>query len=230
MKGTVIITGAGKGIGLALARWFSKEQYRVIGISRSTDALLNLANTIPLKADLNHLDNLFSSLLPLIQEENSDLRYLIHNAGLLINAPFGEMTNDQIQEMTQVNYTAPLLLTQKLLPWLNHPAGSHIIYVGSMSGFQGSVRFPGLAVYSSGKSALASLAESLAYEYHATNMRFNALALGAVDTQMLQESLPGFVTNTTPEQIADYIGTFAIQAYPLINGKVIPVAGMNPEI
>lgn len=230
MKGTVIITGAGKGIGLALARWFSNQQYRVIGISRSTDALLNLPNTIPLKADLNHLDNLFASLLPLIQEENPNRRYLIHNAGLLINAPFEELTNDQIREMTEVNYTAPLMLTQKLLPWLNHSAGSHIIYVGSMSGFQGSVRFPGLAVYSSVKSALASLAESLAYEYQATNMRFNALALGAVDTQMLHESIPGYRTNTSPEQMADYIGTFAIQAYPLINGKAIPVAGMNPEI
>jgi NAD(P)-dependent dehydrogenase (short-subunit alcohol dehydrogenase family) len=98
-----------------------------------------------------------------------------------------------------------------------------------MGGFQGSLRFSGLSVYSSNKSALSSLSESLAEEYKDTSMRFNTLALGAVDTEMLKESLPGYTAKVSAKQIASYIGHFAIQGYSLVNGKVIPLAGINPS-
>ncbi len=229
MKGTVIISGAGKGIGLELCKWFSKQDYRTIGISRNIGALKKIHNVIAVQADLNQLNDLFFKLDSVLQDIIPGQNYLIHNAGLLINEPFESLTSDQILEMTSVNFTSPLLLTQRLLPWLNQPEGSHIIYVGSMGGFQGSVRYPGLSVYSASKSAFASLTESLAYEYHNTAMRFNTLALGAVDTDMLRSALPKYKAEVTPEQIANFIGTFALQAYPFINGKVIPLAGMNPE-
>jgi NAD(P)-dependent dehydrogenase (short-subunit alcohol dehydrogenase family) len=87
-----------------------------------------------------------------------------------------------------------------------------------------------LSVYSSSKSAISSLSESLAEEYKDTSMRFNTLALGAVDTEMLKESLPGYMAKVSAKQIAAYIGHFAIQGYSLVNGKVIPLAGINPSI
>jgi hypothetical protein len=53
--------------------------------------------------------------------------------------------------------------------------------------------------------------------------------LGAVDTEMLKESLPGYAAKVSAKQIAAYIGHFAIQGYSLVNGKVIPLAGINPS-
>jgi NAD(P)-dependent dehydrogenase (short-subunit alcohol dehydrogenase family) len=144
-------------------------------------------------------------------------------------APFESFSEVQIRQMTEINYLTPLRLTQYLIPWLMNIKESHIIYVSSMGGFQGSLRFPGLSVYSSNKSALSSLSESLAEEYKDTSMRFNTLALGAVDTEMLKESLPEYMAKVSAKQIAAYIGHFAIQGYSLVNGKVIPLAGINPS-
>ena len=227
-EGTAIITGAGRGIGLELCKWFSSHGIRTIGISRNVSALIGIPGVEAIEADLKDLNDVVVKLSPLIQDDSKGRHYLIHNAALLINAPFGTITEEEIREMTEVNYIVPLRLTQLLLPWLKMSLESHIIYVSSMGGYQGSVRYPGLSIYSSGKSAIGSLAECLAEEYRDSSMRFNALALGAVDTEMLQISLPGNRTGVAVTQVAAYIGRFAVEAYPLINGKVIPVAGHNP--
>ena len=229
IKGTALITGAGRGIGLELCKWFGEQGIHTIGISRNVSALKNLINVEAIEADLTDLESVFDKLRPILDAEKSEQFYLIHNAAMLINAPFDSLSEVEIRQMTEINYITPLRLTQYLIPWLMKIKESHIIYVSSMGGFQGSLRFPGLSVYSSNKSALSSLSESLAEEYKDTSMRFNTLALGAVDTEMLKESLPGYTAKVSAKQIAAYIGHFAIQGYSLVNGKVIPLAGINPS-
>lgn len=229
IKGTALITGAGRGIGLELCKWFGEQGIHTIGISRNVSALKNLINVEAIEADLTDLENVFEKLKPYLDEENPDRFYVVHNAAMLVNATFDSISEVQIRQMTEINYITPLRLTQYLIPWLMKIKESHIIYVSSMGGFQGSLRFPGLSVYSSNKSAISSLSESLAVEYKDTSMRFNTLALGAVDTEMLKESLPGYTAKVSAKQIAAYIGHFAIQGYSLVNGKVIPLAGINPS-
>jgi 3-oxoacyl-[acyl-carrier protein] reductase len=97
-----------------------------------------------------------------------------------------------------------------------------------MGGIQGSSKFPGLAAYSSSKGALITLTEMLAEEYKESNISFNALALGAVQTEMLAEAFPGYQASTTAREMARFIADFALNGHQFFNGKVLPVAHSTP--
>ncbi len=104
----------------------------------------------------------------------------------------------------------------------------HVVNISSMGGIQGSAKFAGLSAYSSSKGALITLTELLAEEYKETGPHFNALALGAVDTEMLQQAFPGYQAQTTPDEMAAYILQFALNSGSLLNGKVIQVSNSTP--
>jgi NAD(P)-dependent dehydrogenase (short-subunit alcohol dehydrogenase family) len=101
---------------------------------------------------------------------------------------------------------------------------AHVINISSMGGYQGSKKFAGLSHYSASKAALASLTECLAEEYKKDDIIFNALALGAVQTEMLNEAFPGLKASLSPEEMGTYIANFAIEGKKIYNGKVIPVS------
>ena len=225
-----IITGAGRGIGLETALWLAENHVNVLGVSRNIDNLNGNQKITSLRANITIEEELsrIYDLLNASGDESAEHRMLIHNAGKLINKPFAEITPFEIGEMTTVNFTAPLRLTQQLIPWLTKGLTSHIVYVGSMGGFQGSSRYPGLSIYSATKSAGASLLESLAEEYKKTSMRFNTLAMGAVNTEMFQAAFPGYKAPLTAKDAGAFVGRFALEGHHFFNGKVLPVAGANP--
>jgi NAD(P)-dependent dehydrogenase (short-subunit alcohol dehydrogenase family) len=97
-----------------------------------------------------------------------------------------------------------------------------------MGGFQGSVKFSGLAWYSASKAGLVGLTETLAEEYKATTVCFNCLALGAVQTEMLTEAFPEYRALVKPEGMAKYIAEFVLSGHYFFNGKTLPVALGNP--
>ena len=131
------------------------------------------------------------------------------------------MTNDDIDFVYRVNVFKVIKLSRDLLPYFYDNA--HIVNISSVGGVQGSVKFSGLSTYSSSKGALSILTECLAEEFKESTLRFNALALGAVQTEMLQEAFPNYQANTTAAEMANYIYSFAIQDGKLqdINGKPI---------
>jgi 3-oxoacyl-[acyl-carrier protein] reductase len=106
--------------------------------------------------------------------------------------------------------------------------GSHIINISSMGGFQGSQKFNGLSYYSASKAAIASLSECLALEFSEAGISVNCLALGSVQTEMLNEAFPGYKAPVSPKVMAEFICDFALNGHKFINGKVIPVAISNP--
>lgn len=224
-----IVTGAGKGIGFELCKWFSDQSIDVIGISRDIRQLITVPKVDALQIDILNHDLLQSKLLPLLDQKEYENVYLIHNAGVLYNVHFESCTKEQMLEMVNVNYIAPLQLTQMLLPYLKTALKAHVVFIGSMGGYQGSVRFPGLAIYSSSKSAVASLAESLAVDYRGSHIHFNALALGAVDTDMLKVSIPETRANVTAARAAAFIGQFSVDSYELFNGQVVPITKGSPS-
>jgi len=116
---------------------------------------------------------------------------------------------------------------QCFLPKLN-PVGSHIVNISSMGGFQGSMKFAGLAAYSTSKAALCSFTELFAEEYKETTIKMNCLCLGAVQTEMLEQAFPGYQAPLTPEQMASFIADFSLNAHQYLNGKIIPVSLTNP--
>ena len=105
---------------------------------------------------------------------------------------------------------------------------SSIVNISSIGGIQGSVKFPGLSAYSSSKGALNILTEMLAEEYKDKNIHFNTLALGSVQTKMLEKAFPGFDALTSAKEMANYIFKFSTDEYKLFNGKIIPVSSSTP--
>ncbi len=78
-----------------------------------------------------------------------------------------------------------------------------------MGGFQGSSKFPGLSAYSTAKGALSILTECLAVEFEEKKVSVNALALGAVQTDMLEKAFPEYKAPISPIEMAEYIENFA---------------------
>jgi len=105
---------------------------------------------------------------------------------------------------------------------------THIVNIGSMGGFQGSSRYPGLSWYNAGKAALANLTESLGAEFSGRGIFINCLALGAVQTEMLDQAFPGYNAPIKPSAMAGFIGDFALHGHKFMNGKILPVALSNP--
>ncbi len=200
----VIITGTSRGIGFELAQLFAKNNYRVLALSRNTKPLenLNIKNISIVSVDLSNETDL-KKVTDFISKNWKTVDILINNAGKLINKPFSELTSSDFLKVYQVNVFAVAELTRQLLPYFYN--GGHVVNISSIGGVQGSMKFPGLAAYSSSKGALLTLTELLAEEYKEKGISFNALALGAVQTEMLEEAFPGYKAKVSAEEMANYI-------------------------
>lgn len=224
----VVLTGCSRGIGFATAIKFLEAGHEVVAISRSESGLNALKDRA---ADLNGTLHIIAA--DITDEELGGklsaygaVDILIHNAGLLVNKPFEDITMDDLENSYRVNLFAPYRLTQSLLPHLTEQA--HIIMISSVGGITGTQKFPGLSAYSSSKAALSALAECLHAEYHERGWTFNCLALGAVQTEMLEAAFPGYKAEVSVEEMADYIFDFAFNAPAVIRGKSILVSRSNP--
>ena len=128
--------------------------------------------------------------------------------------------------MQNANFFLVAELTRQLIPFLKK--GSHVVNISSIGGVQGSVKFPGLAAYSSSKGALITLTEMLAEEYKEQGIAFNVLALGAVQTEMLEEAFPDYKAPVSAIEMANYIYNFAITGNKFYNGKILQVSSTTP--
>ena len=224
----VLITGASRGIGFATAKKFLKEGYVVICASRNLDPLYKLQEEYPATCIIRMLDIQNESSIKEFVEQISvyQLDIIIHNAGGIVNKPFQEISKSDLYLCYEVNVLGPFLLTQRLLPLLKSDA--HSVFISSMGGFQGSQKFPGLTAYSSSKASIVSLTECLQEEFKETDLTFNCLCLGAVQTEMLENAFPGYEAPLKSEQIATYIFNFTTQDATFIRGKIIPVSRSTP--
>ena len=223
----VIITGTSRGIGFELAQQFAKNNFQVLALSRNQKPLdnLKLENIDTLAVDICNQDDL-QKVSKYLSENWQDVDILIHNAGFLINKPFESLTKDDFLRVYDVNVFGVAALTQICIPYLKK--GSHVVTISSMGGIQGSLKFPGLAAYSSAKGAVITLSELLAEEYKADEIAFNVLAIGAVQTEMLAEAFPDYQAPLNADEMADYIFNFATTANKFYNGKVLQVSNTTP--
>ncbi|UMB55134.1 SDR family oxidoreductase [Lutibacter sp. A64] len=223
----IIITGTSRGIGFELAQLFAKNNCNVLALSRNSEPLsnLNLKNITTLSVDLSSEKDL-QKVTNFIKDNWKNVDILINNAGKLINKPFEKITSTDFLEVYKVNVFAVAELTKQLIPFLNK--GSHVVNISSIGGVLGSVKFPGLVAYSSSKGALLTLTEVLAEEYKEQQISFNAIALGAVQTEMLEEAFPGYKAPVTAEEMADYIYNFSLTGNKFYNGKVLQVSSTTP--
>ncbi len=222
----IIITGAGKGIGFALAKVFLKGNHKVVAISRNVQKLKSIPgkNLFPLSFDLREDD--YSPVVHLVKEHLQTVDILINNAGVLVNKPFTKMTDNDFDLIFDVNVKAAFKMVREIASLMNK--GAHVVNISSMGGYQGSVKFPGLSLYSAAKGALIVLTESLALELAGQHIAVNALALGAVQTEMLAEAFPEYEAPLRPDQMAGFISGFALTGNQVFNGKVLPVSLSTP--
>ena len=222
----VIITGTSRGIGYELALQFANAGHQVLAISRKIpQILIDNKNITCLSVDLASEDDLqkVSDFL-LSTWEKVDI--IIHNAGSLLLKPFGETTSQEFENIYKVNVFGVANLTRISLSYLQK--GSHVVTISSMGGIQGSMKFAGLSAYSSSKSAVITLSELLAEEYKERGISFNVLALGSVNTEMLQEAFPGYEAPLSATEMADYIFNFALSGNKFYNGRVLQVSTSTP--
>ena len=223
----VIITGTSRGIGFELAKKFASNDFQVLAISRNSKPLeeLTTENITTLSADISKTNDL-RKVENFVKNEWKKVDIVIHNAGFLINKSFTELTKEDFQKVYEVNVFAVVELTQLMIPYLT--SGSHVVTISSMGGIQGSIKFPGLAAYSSAKGAVITLSELLAEEYKDSGISFNVLALGAVQTEMLAEAFPDYQAPLSALEMATYIYNFAITGNQFYNGKVLQVSNSTP--
>lgn len=223
----IIITGTSRGIGFELAQQFANKGHKVLALSRNTTPLdtINHQNITTLPVDLSKSDDI-KKTIDFVKSDWKKVDILINNAGKLINKPFNQLTTSDFEEVYKVNVFAVAELTKNVLPFMEK--GSHVVTVSSMGGIQGSMKFPGLAAYSSAKGAVITLSELLAEEYKEEQIAFNVLALGAVQTEMLEEAFPGYIAPLSAKEMANYIFDFSLTGNKFYNGKVLQVSSSTP--
>lgn len=231
----IIITGASSGIGFETALELSLDsKNKIVCIARSADKLRKLleiarginpdCTLLPVEFDLVNDD--YAALTPFLTERLGTVDILINNAGSLINKTFLTTTAADLAEMLESNVMSHFKMIQNTVQFM--PKGSHIVNIGSMGGFQGSVKFPGLAAYSASKSALHTLTECLAFELADQGIKVNCLALGSAQTEMLEKAFPGYESPVMAFEMGKYIADFARTGHKLFNGKILPVAVNTP--
>ena len=222
----IIVTGTSRGIGLELALQLAAQGHRVLAISRTVpQALLGNENISCLSVDLA-IEADLKKVTDYLAATWKQVDAIIHNAGSLLLKPFSETVQADFEAIYKVNVFGVANLTRIALPYLQK--GSHVVTISWMGGIQGSLKFPGLAAYSSSKGAVITLSELLAEEYKEQGIAFNVLALGAVQTEMLAEAFPGYQAPISAADMAKYIVDFTLTGNQFYNGKVLEVSSTNP--
>jgi short-subunit dehydrogenase len=233
-----IITGASKGIGYHTAVQLAENGCHLLLLSRDETSLKELsthcrrispASVNYKKVDLMQLGDHLSDLTNFIENHfDASIDILINNAGSLQNKKFDAYTEKDVLDTMRVNFMAPAQLIATFIPYLLQTDNAHVVNISSMGGFQGSVKFSGLSYYSASKGALNVLTESLAEEYKNSGIVFNALALGAVQTNMFNQAFPEMEAPVSARSMGKYVADFAMNGYRYFNGKVLPVSYATP--
>ncbi|GEO10715.1 SDR family NAD(P)-dependent oxidoreductase [Segetibacter aerophilus] len=233
----IVITGASSGVGFEAALQLIEDPAnKVVALARSGDKLEQLADIaqvrhpngflFPIEFDIIHGDYDLE-LIPYLTKSLGNVDILINNAGALINKPFTELDQLDFVSMLQSNFLGHIKMIQNLLPLMSMQGG-HIVNIGSMGGFQGSIKFPGLAAYSASKAALHTLTECLALELEQSKIKVNCLALGSAQTEMLEKAFPGYQSPVKASEMGKLIADFALTGHQFFNGKILPVSVTTP--
>ena len=222
----IIITGTSRGIGFELALKFANAGHQVLALSRKTpQILIDNPNITCLSVDLSNEEDL-TQVEQFLATSWKKADAIVHNAGALLLKSFSDTTASEFENIYKVNVFGVANLTRICLPYLQK--GSHVVTISSMGGIQGSMKFAGLSAYSSSKGAVITLSELLAEEYKEQGISFNVLALGSVQTEMLEEAFPGYKAPLTASEMANYIFDFTLTGNKYYNGKILQVSSSTP--
>ena len=242
---TILITGASRGIGAAIARRFAQLGAFGIAINSRTDSRNSATAVVNELGDIGRHAGTRALWIPgdiaeeetaatLVQEtvqEFGRLDVLINNAGIRDDGLFIRMTDAQMRRVMEANFFGPARVAREGIRQMikQRPRGGSIVFTSSIA-TEGS---PGQANYSASKGAINALTKTLAAEYQGAGIRVNAVAPGLVETALTsdltdqQRSALLIATQSeralTPEEVAEHVIFLASEHAAKITGQIIPL-------
>ena len=225
----IILTGAGRGLGLAIARQLMKAEYKVIGVGRTLTPeyreLMGMSDSVKFyEFDFINTEEI-SELVRTIIGEHGRPYALINNAAIGTDGVLATMHERDVANLIKINIEAPILLTKYVSRSMLLNKAGRIINVGSIIGATG---FSGLSVYGATKSAISGFTKSLSRELGKANITVNTLAPGYMETNMtigLQGSKLEKIKRRSPSGELAKVGDAAAAALFLLSSAAQSITG-----
>ncbi|HSW21940.1 MAG TPA: SDR family oxidoreductase [Burkholderiaceae bacterium] len=234
-----LVTGAARGIGLAIAQWFHARDWCVALIDvdcstlqRTVDAWGDGDRVLALPCDVSLPDEV-QRAVDATAARFGRVDALVNNAGVAVFKPLLQTSYDEWRQVMATNLDGPFLCTQAVAPLMLRQGGGSIVHIASISGLRASTL---RVAYGTSKAALIHLMRQQAAELGAQGIRVNAVAPGPVETAMAaQVHTPAIRAGYraaiplgrygTAEEIADAVGFLCSDAASYINGQMLAVDG-----
>ena len=231
-NGNVFISGASRGIGNSIAKYFAQNDYVVVGTSRNEFKFDDKTeNLIPVKLDVTSRNDV-QKCFDFLKSENLLPDILINNAGITADQIFLRMKNEDWDNVIDTNLNGVFNLSKIFVKNMIKNKKGRIINISSISGLMGN---PGQVNYSSSKSALNGFTKSLAKELGSRNITVNCVAPGFIETDMtsfLEEDAKQRIEETIPlgrlgkaEDVAKLVAFLASDEASYITGQTISIDG-----
>jgi 3-oxoacyl-[acyl-carrier protein] reductase len=222
-----VVTGGSAGIGLAVARLFARRGYRLALCGRAAETLTavhdELEKAAPdiLAMQLDLIDaEAARHLVASTIERYGRLDVLVNNAGQAPRAPVDQLTDEDVRATLAVNCEAVFQATKAAWAALRSQGGGVIVNISSLASVD---PFPGLSVYGATKAWVNLFTKAIADEGRPHNIRAFALALGAVETRLLRETVPDFPAEQAlaPEAVAEFIFALTGDTFRPASGQTL---------
>jgi NAD(P)-dependent dehydrogenase (short-subunit alcohol dehydrogenase family) len=226
-----IVTGGGRGIGRETALAMAGNGADVIACSRNES---ELEETVRLSVDGGFAGSIEPFVCDIASEDDvkrlathagkrfGSLDVLVNNAGMFSSGRMESLETEHMRKAIEVNCVGMFVACREVFPLMKEKGGS-IINVSSLSGVRGVEKFPGFGAYIVSKFGVIGLTEALAVEWKDFGIRVNAIAPGAVDTEMLRAAAPDLEPVLSTRQVADTILFLASSASSGVNGSTIEI-------
>jgi len=233
------VTGAARGIGLAIANWFLAHEYRVAMIDidsktlSQTEKVLSNADVLAIHCDVSKPEQVQSAVDKVVAKFGR-IDALVNNAGVAVFKPISETSFEEFRHVLGTNLDGAFLCAQACVPVMRKGGkGGSIVNIASISGLRASTL---RVAYGTSKAALLHLTKQQAVELGTEGIRSNAVAPGPVDTEMAKlvhsvairsdyyDTIP-MNRYATTEEIANAVGFLCSDQAAFINGQFLAVDG-----